>query len=271
VPELPEVETVVRVIRPLLKNRRIVRARFSVPRQLLPQTPAQLSRTLRGQSVADVRRRAKFILIQLDRGTLLVHLRMTGRLYVRSISAAPSGHERAWLELEGGDVLVFHDPRTLGTIRYFPSHLAMTPLAKLGIEPLEQSYTPDEARALLKRRATPIKPVLLDQKLWAGIGNIYASEILWEASIRPQKRANALSVSEIRRLQLAIPKVLKRALERGGSTLRNFASPDGIPGAYQREFRVYDRADEPCLRCQTPIRRIVQAQRSTYYCSRCQK
>jgi formamidopyrimidine-DNA glycosylase len=272
VPELPEVETVVRIIRPRLVGRKILRARFRIPRQLAPQTPRELSHALRGNLIHCVERRGKFIVIETDAGTLLVHLRMTGRLYVRLESDPGSDYERALFDLDGQkSVLVLHDPRTLGTIRFFPTGASIEPLAMMGWEPLCTRVRTEMLRERLARRTMAIKPLLLDQKLWAGIGNIYASEILWEARIHPLRLAASLKEKELARLIVAVPKILKRALRRGGTTLRNFASPDGIPGAYQKEFRVYGCEDKPCPVCKRPIVKIVQAQRSTYYCKRCQK
>lgn len=271
-PELPEVETVVRQIRPRLIHRTIHSARFSVPRQLAPQTPRALAAAVRGKRVTDVRRRGKYILIELTGGTLLIHLRMTGRLYIRNAQKTPLPYERAWFDLDDGtESLSFRDPRTLGAIRYFPAGKAIGSLAKLGWEPLEDDVAVEAIKAALVHRSIAVKPLLLDQTVWAGIGNIYASEALWVARIDPRTSCSRLTRAQIERLRDAIPEVLRRALDQGGSTLRDFASPDGQPGSYQREFRVYDREGEPCLRCGETIHRIVQAKRSTYFCPGCQK
>ncbi len=270
-PELPEVETVVREIRPRIVGRVIHSARFVVPRQLQPQTPQQLARALKGQEVVSVKRRGKFILIELERGTLLLHLRMTGRLHVRSVQEKLD-HETAWFTLDNGsDVLAFCDPRTLGTIRYFQHGNIIEPLTDLGWEPLADTVTPEMLKEKLARRSMPIKPVLLDQRVWAGIGNIYASKALYEARIHPAKPANKLTHKQREDLIESVTRVLARALNKGGSTLRDFMSPEGIAGAYQKEFRVYDKENQPCPRCKTPIKRITQAQRSTYFCPKCQK
>jgi len=271
VPELPEVETVVREIRGGLLKRSITAARFAVPRQLAPQTPRGLARVLHGQTIRDVRRRGKHILILLDRGLLIVHQRMTGRLYIRDAADGERRHERAWFDLSDGRVLAFRDPRTLGVIRYVRDGETPAMLNGLGWEPLHDRISPDDLKAVLSRRTVAVKLLLLDQKVWAGIGNIYASEILWEAKINPRKRASRLTRFERQELCEWVPNVLRRALDQGGSTLRDFVGADGRGGSYQREFRVYGREGEPCPRCRAPIRRIVQAQRSTYFCPRCQK
>jgi formamidopyrimidine-DNA glycosylase len=270
-PELPEVETVVRGIRPHLVGRTILHARFAVPRQLLPQTPRSLARVLKGQRIESVRRRGKFILIETGRGTFLVHLRMTGRLYLRAANAPMLTHERAWLELDDGRLLVFHDPRTLGTLRYFPAGATITPLANMGTEPLDDEMDLDALHAKLRRRQIAIKPLLLNQSLWAGIGNIYASEALWEAGIDPRKLSARLTRKDLERLHQAVVDVLTRAVTFGGTTISDFAAPDGTSGRYYSELNVYDREAQPCPRCGRTVQRIVQAQRSTYFCASCQK
>jgi formamidopyrimidine-DNA glycosylase len=270
-PELPEVETVVRMIRPDLVTRTIVSARFLIPRQLKPQTVAAVRRKIIRQRIIDVSRQGKYILIQLERDLLLIHLRMTGRMFVRDSKSTDLPYERAFFELDNQQTLVFRDPRTLGTISVYNSGEDIPPLKKLGLDPLTEVMTLESLRGKLLRRSIAIKPLLLNQSIWAGIGNIYASEILWEAGIHPEKSANQLSRPQLERLIRAVPLVLGRALKKGGSTLRDFMSPDGKRGAYQKEFRVYDCKDEPCPRCDAPIQQTVQAQRSTYFCKRCQR
>jgi formamidopyrimidine-DNA glycosylase len=271
VPELPEVETVVRGIRPKLTGLSITGARFLVPRQLQPQTPRVVAKALMGRRIRGVRRRGKIILIELNGGTLLVHLRMTGSLHVRPIGADNGDYERARMTLDNGTILVFRDPRTLGILRFYSDSDTIEPLRRLGWEPLEDEVSAEQVRERLARRKLAIKPLLLDQSLWAGIGNIYASEALWVASVDPRKKASSLTRPEIERLIKSVPRVLRAALHCGGTTLRDFADPNGRRGSYQREFRVYGRQGEPCFRCGRPIRKIVQAQRSTYFCSGCQR
>lgn len=269
-PELPEVETVVRLIRPELTGCRITSAEFRIPRQLAPQKPSAVRRAVAGSTIRNVRRRGKYILCDLDRGTLVLHLRMTGRLYIRSLNTQSDEHERAFFGLEGERVLVFRDPRTLGTIRYYPVGEALPFLDKLGWEPLHDQVSVEQFRERVRNRSIVVKVLLLDQSVWAGIGNIYASESLWEAGIHPLVRADRLTRKQCEKLMHSVPMVLKRALSRGGTTLRDFVSPDGKKGSYQREFRVYGREGEPCPNCGSPIIRITQAQRSTYFCRKCQ-
>jgi formamidopyrimidine-DNA glycosylase len=272
VPELPEVETVVRLIRPRLLGRTITGAKFIIPRQLHPQTSREILRAIKGQIIRSVARRGKYILLGLDNGTLLIHLRMTGRLYVRPAAIPADPHERAVFLLDdAGDVLALRDPRTLGTIRFFPANTIIEPLSALGLEPLEDISDFEALISRINRHSIAIKPLLLNQSLFAGIGNIYASEALWDARIDPRKPANTLTRPQFRRLIDSIRKVLLKAIERGGSTLKDFADPEGRAGSYQREFVVYDREGEPCSRCGIPILKITQAQRSTYFCKGCQK
>jgi formamidopyrimidine-DNA glycosylase len=271
VPELPEVETVVRMIRPKLRGCSIIDARFAVPRQLRPQTPQAIQKRVRNQRVHDVRRRGKHILIELERGALIFHLGMTGTMYVGRANREHHSHERATVKLDNGYELVLRDPRTFGRISFIPSHRLEEVLNKLGWEPLTDQVNLETLREKLASRSIGIKPLLLNQSLWAGIGNIYASEILWEARIHPMKPAQRLTRAECERIIAAVPAVLQRALDKGGSSIRDFMSPDGEAGAYQKQFRVYDRAGKPCRRCSGEIVRVVQAQRSTYYCKGCQK
>jgi formamidopyrimidine-DNA glycosylase len=243
-----------------------------VPRQLLPHEPTKVARQLKNRTIKTVERRGKYIVIGLDKGTLVIHLRMSGRLYVRPLENEDMKYERATFDLSGKkEILVLRDPRTLGTIHYYSENEQPKSLAKLGWEPLSVKISAKELKQKFKARSIGVKVVLLDQTIYAGIGNIYASEALWVAKIHPATKANSLSNQQLTALIKAVPAVLTRALKQGGSTLRDFMSPDGDEGSYQNEFRVYGREDEPCSRCGTKIKRITQAQRSTYYCPNCQK
>ncbi|MCL4304806.1 bifunctional DNA-formamidopyrimidine glycosylase/DNA-(apurinic or apyrimidinic site) lyase [bacterium] len=271
-PELPEVETAVRELRPKLKGRVLRGAWSRVPRQLGNTSVKQFSKLVNGQRVQDVKRRGKYILLELEQGVLLVHLRMTGRLFVAATEQEPHIHLRAGFPLDDGhDTLYFKDVRTLGTMRFYGDAKVSRELSGLGWEPLEEQIGAAQLKSVLKTRTQAIKPVLLDQTIWAGIGNIYASEVCWVAGIDPRKAANRLTLAQCAALCDAVPEVLSSALERGGSTLRDFMSPDGKYGSYQKEFRVYDRAGEACLCCGGVIKRLVQAQRSTFFCPKCQK
>lgn len=271
-PELPEVETAVRELRPVIVGRVLRGAWADVPRQLGTMTAKELDRAVKGQTVVSISRRGKYIVIMLERGILLVHLRMTGRLFVSATEKKPSAHLHAGFLLDdGSESLYFRDVRTLGTLRYHKSEAEIKELSALGWEPLEVQVTAKELKPELTKRTQAIKVVLLDQTLWAGVGNIYASEACWVAEVDPRKSAKLLTQSQCERICQAVPEVLQAALSRGGSTLRDFMSPEGNYGSYQKEFRVYDHEGEECLRCGGIIKKIVQAQRSTYFCAKCQK
>jgi len=271
-PELPEVETCVRELRPRLVGRVMRSAWSTVPRQLGDQTARQLSNFVKDREVQAITRRGKYIVIELNRGILLLHLRMTGRLYVDTTCKPAPDYARAGFVLDDGrESLYFRDVRTLGTIRFYKSIADAPELLNLGWEPLEHEVDASELKQTLEHRSQAIKVVLLDQSLWAGIGNIYASEACWVAQIDPRHLAQKLTRVQCERMCTAVPEVLNTALLRGGSSLRDFMSPEGNYGSFQKEFRVYDREGEVCLRCGGVIKRIVQAQRSTYFCPKCQK
>ncbi len=271
-PELPEVETAVRELRPSIEGRVLRGAWAKVPRQLGTITEKELNRAVTGQRVVSIKRRGKYIVLSLERGILLVHLRMTGRLFVAPTEKKASAHVHAGFKLDdGSESLYFRDVRKLGTLRYHQNEADVKELAVLGWEPLDVPVTEDMLKAQLVNRAQAIKVVLLDQTLWAGIGNIYASEACWVAGIDPRKSAKLLTRAQCGKICQAVPEVLQRALQRGGSTLRDFMSPEGNYGSYQKEFCVYDRQGEECVRCGGEIKKIVQAQRSTYFCAGCQK
>ena len=270
-PELPEVEVLVRHLRPQLLGRRI-RA-VTVRRRLVldPTTPAALTRVLVGATFGDVRRRGKFLLFSLTvprraRPVLLVgHLGMTGRMYLAAPSAPLAKHAAVVLDL-GGDRFILEDTRYFGRLT-----LDTTSLERLGPEPLEAGFNVEEFGAALARSAQAIKVKLLDQSLVAGVGNIYASEALFRAGVRPGRRAGRLTRAEAARVALAVGETLDEALAAGGSSLVDYRDAEGREGGYQNLFRVYDREGLPCLRCASAIRHQTTAGRSTYYCPSCQR
>jgi formamidopyrimidine-DNA glycosylase len=261
-PELPEVETVVRTLRPLLVGRRIENAEFGQLR-VLRGLPADTADSLRGQKVVSIERHGKFIAIRLDRGCLVVHLGMTGKLLM---DAEPTKWTHAVFTLDQGTML-YDDPRQFGRIEYgadLPGRVTA-----LGPEPLE--ITPDEFARRLKLRKSPIKAVLLNQAVVRGVGNIYADEALFRAGIRPTRIAAALTRVRVNRLHTAMQEVLAEAIESRGSSVSNYVDAEGRRGSFQNAHRVYQRTGEPCVTCGAQIKRIVVAQRSTHYCPRCQK
>lgn len=275
-PELPEVETIARHLRVQLVGQRLEGVEVRWPRCIATPAVAEFERELTGREVSDVGRRGKFVVVSLSGGRfLLVHLRMTGRLIVEGeeVHGANSGmgpdpHVHATFRFASGRVLHFRDPRKFGRL-YLVEDPAQV-LGGLGPEPLADDFTPQDLYDLLRNRRGRLKPLLADQRLLAGLGNIYIDEALWEAGLSPFCRAHTLRVGEVARLHAAIRKVLSRAIENLGTTLRDYRTPLGELGGYQEVLVVYGRQGEPCPRCGTLIRREVLGGRGTWYCPSCQ-
>lgn len=267
-PELPEVEVTRLRIGDRLTGARVQALRLGLPlRWPLGVDP----QALEGRCVQGVRRRGKYLLVDLDRGLLLLHLGMSGSLTLGDGLPPPGRHDHMDLITDRG-TLRLHDPRRFGAVVHAEGEddpVAQRLLAGLGVEPLEDGFDPVRFHAALRGRRAPIKTVLLAGDIVVGVGNIYASEALFLAGIRPTTPALRLSRPRAARLHAAIRQVLQRALAVGGSTLRDF-HVDGQSGYFQLEMWVYDRAGEPCRVCGTPIRVIRQGQRSTYFCPHCQ-
>jgi formamidopyrimidine-DNA glycosylase len=270
-PELPEVEVTRRSFASRIAGARIHDARMGKPlRWPLGVDPAVLS----GRTVTSVTRRGKYLLLHLSPGgVLMIHLGMSGSLLFAPDQGPMGTHDHFSLRTTQGE-LRLNDPRRFGAVIYGES--LQSPgvtklLASLGVEPLESDFEPGAFHAALKTRHAAIKQVLLAGDIVVGVGNIYASEALFMSGIRPTAKASSISLPRAKRLHAAIRSVLQAAVDKGGSTLRDFASADGQTGYFQLEAKVYDRAGEPCRACASPIRRIVQGQRSTYYCAQCQK
>ena len=289
-PELPEVETIVRRLAAAVPGRRVEQADI-LRANVVRGTPRSFERAIEGRRVEHVRRRAKFIVAELDDGRVWVtHLRMSGRYLVRPSANAGNGRRgrdrvedaaelppftRAVFTLDDGTRLLYIDVRTLGGMELLSADEWQTRSAALGPEPLEPGFTAEVLEERLTASRQPVKPFLLDQTRIAGIGNIYAVEALWRAGVSPRRRARNVGPARARRLHRAIVEVLKEALGRSGTSLGatylDYVDGDGEPGEFSELLNVYDREGLPCPRCGTPIRRIVQAQRSTYYCPRCQR
>lgn len=269
-PELPEVEVTRLSFAERIRGARVLAAHPGLPlRWPLGCTPESLV----GRTVQDVQRRGKYLLLQLDHGVLLVHLGMSGSLGFRTAPAAPGRHDHFDLVTTHG-TLRLHDPRRFGAVVWSAGTQvdpARKLLGSLGMEPLGEQFDPAAFHAGLRGRRAPIKQVLLAGDVVVGVGNIYASEALFLAGIRPTTRADRLSRERADRLHAAIREVLGRAVERGGSTLRNFSNAAGESGHFQAEAAVYGRPGQPCLRCATPLRQIRQGQRSTFFCPVCQR
>ncbi|MGH3134268.1 MAG: bifunctional DNA-formamidopyrimidine glycosylase/DNA-(apurinic or apyrimidinic site) lyase [Gaiellaceae bacterium] len=266
-PELPEVETIRVQLAPRLVGRTLERVEIFDPRLTRPIDLFEVAEELEGDRVVAVERRGKYLVLRLESGlALLVHLRMTG-----SFGFEPVSHERAVLELDDGTRLVYRDVRRFGTwLVLEDAELDPYLAAKHGPEPLGAHFTTGGLAAKLAARRAALKSVLLDQRVVAGLGNIYADEALWRARVSPLRPAESIDPSEVRRLHRAIRAALRTGIERQGSTLRDYATPEGFAGAMQERFRVYGRDGQPCPRCRTPIAKARVGGRGTWFCPRCQ-
>lgn len=268
-PELPEVEITRRGIAPHLQGREVTAVVIRQPRLRWP-VPPQLPAQVTGRVVCDVTRRGKYLLIGFAHGALIVHLGMSGSLRVE-MPTAPAGKHDHFDLCTRETVLRLHDPRRFGALLWSEAPLQHPLLAHLGIEPLASDFTGAWLHAALRTRTQAIKPALMDHTLIAGIGNIYASEALFRAGLRPTTAARRLSGRACDRLVTCIGETLREAIAAGGSSLRDFVGSDGHAGHFQQRHFVYGRAGEPCRMCATPVRRIVQGQRASFYCPHCQR
>ncbi|WP_288951362.1 bifunctional DNA-formamidopyrimidine glycosylase/DNA-(apurinic or apyrimidinic site) lyase [uncultured Paracoccus sp.] len=280
-PELPEVETVRRGLEPHLTNRIITRAEARRP-DLRRPLPPDLVQVLTGARVTGLRRRSKYILADLeDRGSLLLHLGMSGRMLIEGESqgdfhrdpAILPRHDHVVLWTEEGTRITFNDARRFGLIDLVAPGESHPLLAHLGPEPLSDTFTPEKLLQALAGRRMPIKAALLDQRIVAGLGNIYVSEALYRAGIDPRRLAGAVAEAEIAALVNHVRAVLEEAIAAGGSSLRDHRQATGELGYFQHSFRVYDREGAPCPTpgCTGAIARIVQSGRSSYFCPVCQR
>jgi len=271
-PELPEVETVRARLEPVLTGRRFERVEIHDPRLVRPYEPAEVAAELEGERVAAVERRGKYLIFRFESGrVLLIHLRMTGSLRHTSGDLAEDPHRRAVVRLDNGSDVAYRDVRRFGTwLLLEPGELEPYLGARVGEEPLGALFTAARLSERLARRRAPIKSALLDQRTLAGMGNIYVDEALWRAKIHPLRAAESLDRNELRRLHKAVRAALEAGIARQGSTLRDYALPDGGSGSMQDEFKVYGRGGEPCDRCGTPIAKTRLGGRGTWFCPRCQ-
>ncbi|WP_336096730.1 bifunctional DNA-formamidopyrimidine glycosylase/DNA-(apurinic or apyrimidinic site) lyase [Roseovarius sp. CH_XMU1461] len=282
-PELPEVETVRRGLAPVMEGGTIARAEVNRPDLRWP-FPDRMADRLAGQKVTALRRRSKYILADLASGeTLLIHLGMSGRMLISGDAQgrfvhdhpAPEKHDHVVLHMADGARITFNDPRRFGAMDLLPTDGAEAHplLAVLGPEPLGNGFHEEYFVAALKTRTMPAKSALLDQRIVAGLGNIYVCEALFRAGISPKRRVNNLSSARIASLVPIIRDVLGDAIAAGGSSLRDFRQADGELGYFQHNFDVYDREGQPCRRpgCDGIVARVVQSGRSSFYCPRCQR
>ncbi|HWQ15415.1 MAG TPA: bifunctional DNA-formamidopyrimidine glycosylase/DNA-(apurinic or apyrimidinic site) lyase [Roseiflexaceae bacterium] len=271
-PELPEVQRAADTLAAQIAGCRIAAVtRLDWPRMVETHAPETFAALLAGRTVCGAARRAKWLLLELDGGwTLALHLRMSGYVAVYGPEAEPDRHTRLALRLADGRQVFFHDARKFGRARLLDAAGVAALDATHGPEPLDEAFTANELARLLRGRRRAIKPLLLDQAVLAGVGNIYADEALWRARIHPLRPADTLGDAEVARLHEAIRAALRDGLERGGSTLRDYRDAYGAAGENQQHFEVYDRAGQPCSRCGTPIVRAVVGQRGTHFCPVCQ-
>ncbi|MEO0785471.1 MAG: bifunctional DNA-formamidopyrimidine glycosylase/DNA-(apurinic or apyrimidinic site) lyase [Pseudomonadota bacterium] len=280
-PELPEVETVRRGLAPAFEGRRIISVDQNRADLRFP-FPDNFIQRVRGARVERLGRQAKFLAMELSTGeTLVMHLGMSGRFTVGGGALGEFHHETGTLaahdhvvfHIEGGGTVTYNDPRRFGFMELWPTadFAAYPRLTEMGPEPLSNGFNAEYLRAALAGKKTPIKAALLDQKVVAGLGNIYVCEALFRSGISPRRTAATIGPGRAEKLAAAINAVIAEAIEAGGSSLRDFASAEGELGYFQHTFRVYDRESAPCQSCGAPVKRIVQSGRSSFYCGHCQR
>lgn len=269
-PELPEVETTRRGLAPHVEGQRITRVVLRRPDLRWPISK-EISTLLPGQVITAIRRRAKYLLLDTEAGSALLHLGMSGSLRVLPEDTPPRPHDHVDIALASRQVLRLHDPRRFGCLLWQPPGSTHPLLAELGPEPLSDALSADYLFALSRGRSAPIKTFLMDQRCVVGVGNIYVAEALFMAGISPLRAAGKVSRERYQRLVEAVKAILSQAITRGGTTLRDFISPDGLPGYFEQELQVYGRAGLPCPHCGKPLKHASIGQRATVWCSSCQR
>jgi len=270
-PELPEVETTRRGIEPLVANKVVAQVliyngslRWPVPRELISLLP--------GQRIGGVGRRSKYLLFAFSSGTMIVHLGMTGHLRVDSMQTEKRKHDHVEIIFTDGTALRYNDPRRFGSILWtLADPLQHVRLSTLGPEPFDSKFNASYLHKLSRNRKVAVKPFLMDAHVVVGVGNIYASEALYRARIAPARPAGKVSKAAYERLIQAVTIILSEAIAAGGTTIKDFANSEGKPGYFTQELRVYGRAGQKCKACDTLVKQIRLGQRSTFYCSNCQK
>ncbi|WP_411503710.1 DNA-formamidopyrimidine glycosylase [Brevibacillus centrosporus] len=273
-PELPEVETVVRTLTGLVVGKTIERVSVHLGRIIrTPDDVEEFKSLVAGQTIHAIKRRAKFIQFVLDRDVLISHLRMEGRYGLYQAEEPVEKHTHVVFHFTDGTELRYRDVRQFGTMDLFALGTETTagPMAKLGVEPLDEGFTAAAFSKLLNGRSTKIKPLLLNQECIVGLGNIYVDESLFLAGIHPETPAGKLTKKQVVRLQESIVATLSEAVEQGGSSIKSYVNGQGEMGMFQQSLKVYGRKDEPCVQCGTPIVRFVVGGRGTHICPVCQK
>ena len=270
-PELPEVETTRRGIAPHLIGQRIDECVVRDGRLRWPVDSA-LSQRISGARIGSISRRAKYLLVETDRGTVIIHLGMSGSLRITTNNVAVEKHDHVDFRLSNSQLLRYHDPRRFGSIHFVRENPMQHPLlASLGVEPLEDSFSGELLHAAGRNRRGPVKQLIMDGHVVVGVGNIYASEALFLAGIHPSRPARRIALVRYQRLAQAIRRILTQAIERGGTTLRDFVNESGQPGYFAQELAVYGRSGKPCHKCGGPLRNRVISQRNTFLCPVCQR
>ena len=269
-PELPEVETTVRALKPKLEKSRIKSFELR-NKNLRSPVPSNLSKKLISKNVSSLSRRAKYLIVDLGSEYLLIHLGMSGSLRYLSNNLTPEKHDHWDLCFENGMILRYTDPRRFGSIHYtkdFKNHFL---IKSLGPEPLSDAFNETFLYEISRGRKVPIKALIMNSRIVVGIGNIYACEALFDSHIRPTKKASRITKKEAKALVASVKKVLKKAIKAGGTTLRDYLNPDSAPGYFKIELKVYGRGNEECLRCGKTLKEIRMSNRSTVFCSNCQR
>ena len=276
-PELPEVETIARELRPLIVGRTILDASFDWPNQVKHPAPADFVPAVSGREILSVDRRAKWLICALgpvhdggDLAVLAIQVKMTGQLDVVPVDAPRDKHVHVVFTLDDGNELRLRDTRKFGRVAVYPPDAADGVLGELGPEPLDEEFSLSDFRRILRPRRARLKTLLMNQEFLAGVGNIYADEALWRARLHPLRSAAGLRLEQERALYVALREVLNEAIDRRGSSVDSYRAPEGR-GDMQHFLKVYGRTGKPCPRCGRPIRRMVIGARSTHFCSWCQR
>lgn len=269
-PELPEVETTRRGIAPHLEGVEVADVVLRTPALRWP-IPGEITQRLPGQTITAVERRAKYLLLRTEVGTLMLHLGMSGHLRILPATTAPNKHDHVDLVLSSGQCLRLNDPRRFGAVLWMAPGESHPLLTALGPEPLSEGFGPAVLQQQAKGRKTAIKTLIMDNHVVVGVGNIYANEALFLSGIHPARAAGKVSAACLAALAVNIQRVLSEAIAQGGTTLRDFLASDGKPGYFQQQLRVYGRTGQPCPVCATPIQQLRQGQRSSFYCPQCQR
>lgn len=269
-PELPEVETTRRGIAPYCEGQTIARVTVRNGKLRWP-VPEDLAAQMEGQTIRTVDRRAKYLFLNLDHGTAIVHLGMSGSLRIVTNNTREQKHDHIDLVLHSGVILRFNDPRRFGCWLWSGSAATHPLIASLGPEPLSPEFTGQMLFQLSRNKSAPVKSFIMDSHVVVGVGNIYANEALFKAGIHPKRKAGRISLGRYQRLVESIRETLSAAILMGGTTLRDFVNSDGQPGYFAQSLLVYGRSGEPCPECEAPLKEIRMSGRSTVYCGRCQR